>query len=239
MRNMCAIMQRELLSLFCSPIGYIVIAGFLLITGGSVLWTGTFAPGKPASLYGVFALTPWVLTVIVPAIAMRTISDEYRSGTIETLMTAPLSDAQMVLGKYLASLVFYVIMLAPTLVYMVLLEVYGDPDWGQAASAYLGLVLIGVSFTAFGVFASSLTSNQVVAWILGWVPLLLLACVTYFLVDMVRDWMRAVFQQINVIGRFDDFSRGLVKVDGVVFFLASAALFLFLTVKVVESRRWR
>lgn len=239
MRNINAILQRELLSLFCSPVAYIVIAGFLLITGVSVLWTGAFAPGKPATLRDIFFWTPWILTVIVPAICMRTISEEYRSGTMEKLMTAPLSDAQMVLGKYLASLVFFLVMLAPTLVYLVLMEAYGSPDWGASLSSYLGLVLIGVAFCAFGVFASSLTSSQVVAWIIGWLPLLLFACLAYVVVQQVEGVWRAAFQQVNVIGKFDDFSRGVIYSDHVVFFLAIAVLFLFLTVKVVESRRWR
>ncbi len=239
MRNTMAIMQRELLALFCSPIGYIVIAGFLLINGVIVLWTGVFSPGKAATLRDVFFWMPWVLTVIVPAISMRMISEEYRSGTIESLMTAPLSDFQMVLGKYLAGVIFFAIMLGATLVYLVLMAAYGNPDLGAAFALYLGLFLIGLAFTAYGVFASSLTSNQVVAWILGWVPLLLFACVSYFVVGQVEGWLRALFQQVNVIGRFEAFSRGLVRIDGVVFFIATAALFVFLTVKVVESRRWR
>ncbi|MBK9129295.1 MAG: ABC transporter permease subunit [Phycisphaerales bacterium] len=239
MRNVLAIMQRELLSLFCSPVAYIVIAGYLLITGVSVLWSGAFAPGKPASLVEVFFWAPWFLTVIVPAICMRTISEEYRAGTMEKLMTAPLSDSQMVLGKYLASLVFFVVMLAPTLVYLFLMQAYGSPDWGQSLASYLGLLLVGVAFTAFGVFASSLTSNQVVAWILGWVPLLLFAVLARFAANQVEGIWRAVFQQINVVGRYETFSKGLITTDGVVFFLAVAMLFIFLTVKVVESRRWR
>lgn len=239
MRNIRAIAQRELLSLFCSPIAYIVIAGFLLITGVSVLWSHSFSPGKPATLRNVFLWTPWVLTMIVPAITMRTLSEEYRSGTVETLMTAPLSDLQMVLGKYFASLIFFVVMLIPTLLYPILMELYGDPDWGASLATYVGLLLVGISFTAFGLFTSSLTSNQVVAWFLGAVPLLLFACVAYFVVMWVTGWQRAVFQQINVIGRFDEFSRGLITSDGLVFFLATAVLFLFLSVKVVESRRWR
>lgn len=239
MRNVNAIMQRELMSLFCSPIGYIVIAGFLLIMGVLVIWTGSFAPGQPASLREVFFWLPWVLTVIVPAISMRMISEEYRSGTIEKLMTSPVSDFDMVLGKYLAAFVFFVIMLLPTMMYLVLMEAYGNPDWGAALSAYLGLLLIGMAFTAFGIFASSLTSNQVVAWIMGWVPLLLFACIAYFVVQQVEGWQRAVLQQVNVINRFDEFSRGLVKLDSVVFFLAVAAVFVFVSVKVVESRRWR
>lgn len=239
MRNVMAITQRELLSLFCSPIGYIVIAGFLLITGVSVVWSGSFEPGKPATLRAVFTWTPWVLTMIVPAIAMRTISEEYRTGTIESLMTAPLSDTQMVLGKYLASLVFYVVMLAPTLAYPLLMRAYGSVDWGASVATYLGMLLIGMTFTAFAVFASSLTSNQVVAWFLGAVPLLLLAVFAFYVVRDVEGYLRLICQQVNVIGRFDEFSRGIVTTGGVVYFLVTAAFFIFLTVKVVETRRWR
>lgn len=239
MRNVTAIMQRELLSLFCSPIGYIVIAGFWLITGVLVWATGAFGPGRPATLRDVFMWTPFVLTIIIPAISMRTISEEYRNGTIETLMTAPVSDAQMVLGKYLASLVFYVIMIAGTLIYLILMEIFGDPDWGASLTAYLGLLLLGVSFTAFGVFASSLSRNQIVAWILGAVPLMLVAWFAFFVVGRVEGWLREVLQRVNVMGRFGQFTRGQIETDAIVFFLGTAALLLFLTIKVVESRRWR
>jgi len=237
MRNCLAIMQRELLSLFCSPIAYIVIAGFLVLMGFFLL--ASFVPGGPAVLRDAFFWTPLVLTMIVPAICMRAISEEYRSGTIETLMTAPLSDLQLVLGKYLAVVTFFVVMLAPTLIYVVLMAAYGNPDYGATLAMYVGLLLIGMAFCAFSLLASSLTSNQVVAWMLGWIPLLLLACCAYYVVSKVEGWLRVVFQQINVIGRFDEFSRGLITTDGVVFFLGTTVLFLFLTVKVVESRRWR
>lgn len=239
MQKVCAIMLRELLSLFCSPIGYIVIAGFWLVTGVIVWATGTFGPGKPASLRDVFLWTPFVLTIIIPAISMRTVAEEYRSGTIESLMTAPVTDAQMVIGKYLASLVFYAIMMAGTLIYLVLMGIFGNPDWGASLAAYLGMFLLGVSFTAFGVLASSLTRNQIVAWILGAVPLMLFAWFAYFVVNRVEGWKRQVLQEINVMGRFEQFTRGTIDTGAVVFFLASAALFLFLAVKVVESRRWR
>ena len=239
MKNITAIMQRELLSLFCSPIAYIVIAGFWLVTGVIVLRIGVFRPGGPATLRDVFLWTPFVLTFIIPALSMRTISEEYRSGTIESLMTAPISEVQMVLGKYLASLVCYVIMIAGTLVYLVLMMIFGDPDWSASLAAYLGLLLLGATFTAFGTLTSSLTRNQIVAWILGAIPLLLFACLGFFMVDLVEGVWREVFQQINVMGRFGQFTRGQVELDAVVFFLATAGLFLFLTVKVVESRRWR
>lgn len=239
MRNSVAIMQRELLSLFCSPIAYIVIAGFLLMTGVLVLVTGSFAPGKPATLRSVFFWTPFVLAIILPAISMRAIADEYRTGTIETLMTAPVSDAQLVLGKYFASLIFYLIMLAATFIYVLLLYFYGAQDWGASFSAYLGLILVGMTFTAYGVFASALTKNQVVAWILGAVPLLLFAWFAYFLIPQVEGRLRDVFQQVNVMSRFETFSRGLVTLQNVMFFLATTAFWLFLAIKIVESRRWR
>jgi ABC-2 type transport system permease protein len=239
MKNICAIMQRELLSLFCSPIAYIVIGGFWLVTGVLVWATGVFAPGKPATLRDVFFWTPFLLSIIIPAISMRTLSEEYRTGTIESLMTAPVSDTQMVFGKYLASLIFYLIMIAGTFVYLVVMAIFGKPDWPASLTAYLGLILVGVSFTAFGMLASSLSRNQIVAWMLGAIPLLLFAWFAFFIVGHAEGWQRELLQQINVMGRFGQFTRGEIDTSAVAYFLATAALFLFLTVKVVESRRWR
>ena len=239
MRNTLAIMQRELLSLFCSPIAYIVLAGFLLITGVLVWVTESFEPGKPATLRQIFTYTPFVLTVIIPALSMRAISEEYRTGTIETLTTAPVSEVQFVIGKYLAVLGFYLLMVAGTVIYLVMMQMFGNPDWGASMSAYIGLVLLGMLFASVGLFASSLTNNQIVAWIVGAVPLLLLTALSYWLVTNTEGWARTISQQVNFMGRFEQFARGSVGVDGVVFFLGSTAFFLFLAIKVVESRRWR
>lgn len=239
MRNMTAILQRELLALFCSPIAYIVLFGFLLITGILVWVTDSFAPGKPATLRQIFTYTPFVLTVIIPALSMRTISEEYRTGTIETLTTAPITEGQFVLGKYFAVVAFYLLMLGGTLAYLVLMQQFGNPDWGASLSAYLGLLLLGGLFAAYGVFASSLTKNQIVAWIIGAIPLLLLSTLAYWLVEKSEGWGRALAQQVNFMGRFDEFARGSVSLDGLLFFIGTAAFFVFLAVKVVESKRWR
>jgi len=239
MRNTAAIMQRELLSLFFSPIGYVVIAGFLLLTGVIALVTDSFGPGKPATLRRIFDFTPYVLTIIIPAISMRTISEEYRSGTIESLTTAPVSDTQFVIGKYLAAFIFYAIMLSGTLVYLILMIKFGNPDIGASLAAYFGLLLVGVSFTAFGVFTSSLTKNQIVAWMLGMVPLMLFVWFAAFIIGAVEGKLRLAFQHVNIMRHLDLFNRGLITAESVVFFLATAVLFLFFTVKVVESRRWR
>ncbi|MEW6251950.1 MAG: ABC transporter permease [Planctomycetota bacterium] len=240
MRNTVAIMQRELLSLFCSPIAYIVIAGFWLVTAGMAVWNAeAFGPGKPATLRDIFMWTPFVLTIVIPAMAMRTIAEEVRSGTFETLMTAPVSDAQVVLGKYFATVAFYLVMIAGTLVLPLVMALFGNPDWGEMLAVYVGLVLVGVAFTAFSLFASSLTRDQAVAWILGAIPLMLLVLSAYSLVKHLEGWAREVVQEINIMGRFAQFARGQVETDAVVLFLAVSGLFLFLTVKIVESRRWR
>lgn len=239
MRNVTAIMQRELLSLFCSPIGYIVIAGFLLITGLLVWVTGSFEPGRPASLREILRFIPFVLTVIIPAITMRAISEEYRTGTIEGIATAPVSDAQFVLGKFLAVFSFYLIMVALTLAYLVMMLIFGNPDIGASLSTYIGLILVGLLFTTYGLFASSLTNNQIVAWVLGAVPLLLLSALAYWIVSQASGWVRTAADQINFMGKFEQFARGAVSTEGLVFFIGTAAFLLFLTVKVVESRRWR
>jgi ABC-2 type transport system permease protein len=242
MRNTVAIMQRELLSLFCSPIAYIVIAGFWLVTAGMAIWNvEAFGPGKPATLRDIFAWTPFVLTIVIPAMAMRSISEEYRSGTFETLMTAPVSDAQVVVGKYIATFLFYLIMLAGTFVFPLVMALYGNPDWGEMLALYVGLLLVGAAFTAFSMFASSLTRDQAVAWILGAIPLMLAVLSGYNLARHLDGWprLREFVQEVNVMGRFSEFARGQVATDAIVLFVVSAALFLFLTVKIVESRRWR
>lgn len=239
MRNTVAIMQRELMSLFYSPIAYVVIAFFLVLMGVITLVTGNFAPGQPATLRNFFGFAPYLLAIIVPAITMRLISEEYRSGTIETLMTAPISDAEMVIGKYLASLVFYTIMLAGTGIYLVVMMMYGNPDLGASVASYLGLLLVGAAFLGVGLLTSSLSRNQIVAWMLGTVPLMLLVWFAQAMVARTDGWMRDVLQRINIDRHLDQFNRGLVTVEGAVFFLAIAGLFVFLSVKVVESKRWR
>jgi ABC-2 type transport system permease protein len=237
MRYVSAVMSRELLALFCSPVAYIVIAGFLLITG--IVTVDAFGPGKPATLRSVFLLAPYILAIVAPAITMRMISEEYGNGTIEALMTTPISDAQMVLGKFFAALVFYLTIVASTLAYLVLMMLYGTPDLGAALAAYLGLVLVGAAFLAIGLFTSSLTQNQIVAWMLAAVPLILFVWFASFLSTQLEGFWRELVRTVDVRLILDQFNRGLVATDAVVLFLGVTAYFLFLAVKVVESRRWR
>lgn len=239
MRNTVAIMQRELSSLFYSPIAYIVIALFLILMGGITVYTGNIAPGQPATLANFFQFAPYLLAIIVPAITMRLISEEYRSGTIESLMTAPIAESQLVLGKYLAVFIFYVIMLAGTGIYLLFMSMYGNPDLGASFAAYIGLVLAGAAFLAFGLLASSLTTNQIIAWMIGAVPLVLIVWFAQAMVMKTDGWLREVIQRVNIQRHLEQFNRGLVTFEGTAFFLAVAAMFLFISVKVIESKRWR
>jgi ABC-2 type transport system permease protein len=154
-------------------------------------------------------------------------------------MTAPLSDAQMVIGKYLASVAFYALMVVTTLVYLLLLAVYGSPDVGASLAAYIGLLLVGAAFLAFGLFASSLTRYQIVAWIIGAIALEIITLGAWVGATHTEGVARTILQQINILRHLDQFNRGLLTSESVVFFVAISALFVFLSIKVVESKRWR
>jgi ABC-2 type transport system permease protein len=170
---------------------------------------------------------------------MRAVSEEYRSGAIESLMTTPLSETELVLGKYFASFIFYAIMVVATLPYLGLMAAFGAPDLGASLTAYVGLLLLGAAFVAVGVFASSLTPNQIVAWVLAAVPLLVFVWFSQIIAARAEGVWRDVFRTLNIFQHMDRYGRGLIDLESVVFFLAVAAYFVFLSVKVVESRRWR
>ena len=167
MRNTLAIAQRELSSFFFSPIAYVVIALFALLTG--VFFVAfVFHTDQAAELRFLFSrVVVFVLIPIAPAVSMRLLSEELRSGTIETLMTAPISDLHVVLGKWLGALGFFAVLLSPTLAYVVVLEVWSNPDYGPILSGYIGLLLVGGLYLAIGAFASVLTRNQIIAFVLS------------------------------------------------------------------------
>src|SRR5580700_7081323 len=155
------IARRELGSYFYSPIAYVVMTLFLLICG--FFFFRDFQPGQPAGMWTIFNHMIWLLIVAVPVLCMGLLAQEWSTGTIETLMTAPISETDVVLGKFLGALAFFGVLLAPTLLYVVILRVYSDVDLGPIFSGYLGIVLVGAMFISVGLFCSSLTRSQVVA----------------------------------------------------------------------------
>lgn len=238
MSNVWTIARRELASYFFSPIAYVVLCLFALLAGIFFLFTG-FTPGEPAEMRRIFLALVWILVPTVPAISMRLLAEEQRSGTIETLLTSPVSDLQVIVGKWLGALGFFVVLLLPTLVFVILLEVWGDPDYGPIVSGYLGLLFVGGLYLAIGTFASGLTRNQIIAFLVAVFTILLFTVVTFFLPRVVPPFLAAAMFYLNVNEQYGDFSRGLVDISNLVFFLSGIVLFLTLAVKALESRRWR
>ena len=233
-----ALTQRELAANFLSPVAYVVAALFL-ITSGYLFMSNTLIEGGEASMRFMLESMAGLLILAIPMLTMRVLSDEFATGTIETLMTAPITDVEVVIGKFLGVLIFYLALLATTVAHVVLLFNYGADEVGVVMYGYLGMVLLGGMYVAVGLFASSLTRYQLVAALIG---MALLALFTV-LVDALASWQggqwRVVLSYINVFHHFKDFSRGILDTKSVVFFLSNTVFFLFLAVKVMESRRWR
>ncbi len=238
MRNVAALTQRELAASFLSPVAYIVAAVFLVATG-YLFMTHTLVEGEEASVRPLLDGMAWLLVFALPLLTMRVLADEYASGTIEALMTAPVTDVEVVVGKFLGVLVFYVGLLAATAVYVIVMAAYGALDRSVALYGYLGMVLLGAMYVAVGVFASSLTRHQLIAAIIG------MGLLSFFtlVVDAFAGWQggtwRVVLGYVNILRHFGDFSKGIVDTKSIIFFLSGTAFFLFLATKVLESRRWR
>lgn len=239
--------RRELAGYFFSPLAYVVGAVFLVFCG-SVFFFGLrplaaidaiFKPGSPSSLRSLFEVMAWAMTAVAPLLTMRLISEEFNTGTIETLMTAPVTDTEVILGKFLGVMVFYLAMLATTVAYLVLLLIYGGPDTGVAVSGYIGMVLLGAAFLSVGVFASTLTRLQVVAGIVAIAILAGSVAIAYLLTIFGPEGVNYVASRLNAMTYFKDFARGVFDTRGAVFFISVTCLFLFLSVKSLESRRWR
>ena len=243
---MLAIFQKEISAFFSSLIGYIVVGVFLLITG---LFMFVFPDTSLlefgyASLGPFFTLVPNVLTFIIPAVCMRAFAEERQTGAIELLVTRPLRDVEIVLGKFFACLLLVVIALAPTLLYYYTVYQLGAPvgniDAGGTFGSYLGLLFLSMAFVAIGLFASSLTSNQIVSFLLA----LALSFFFYFGFDLFStlpglDGRLGLFvQSLGMQDHFRSLGRGLIDSRDVVYFLSLTGFFVLLTVLSLERRRW-
>lgn len=232
------IAARELASFYRTPIGWVITALYLALSGAWVSIT-TFLPAEPASLRVFFAVSQWLLLAVAPAISMRLFSDEFRSGTIEPLVTAPLSDWHVVLGKYAGALLFLLALLAPTLVYVALLELVADPDPGPIVAGYLGLFLVGMIYIAVGMLFSSLTENQVVAFLGTLFFFLLLWFASSRGAQLAPEPLGDALRELSIYARLSDFAKGVIDTEHVVFFVVVSLWFAVLTVVRLEIRRWR
>ncbi|MBF6613451.1 MAG: ABC transporter permease subunit [Chloroflexi bacterium] len=237
MRNLLNIAAKEMRSYFVSPVAYLIVA-FWLIASGFFFWLSVSITAQ-ASMTDVFGVIPVFLLLISPALTMRLLAEESRTGTLELLLTAPVRDWAVVLGKFLGALGLYATMIALTLVYPLIFVVFGgNPDWGPIWSGYLGLVLLGMTFLAIGIFASALTSNQMVSAVIAFVILLL-----FYIIGQIGGNVNAgagaFLSQLSLLTRFDSFTRGVIDLKDVIFYLTFTTVVLFITVQIVETRRYR
>jgi len=179
-----------------------------------------------------------ILLFTLPLITMRTYAEEKRSGTIELLLTSPLTDVQIVIGKFLGTLVLYGAMLAITLVHMGLLFAFGNPEWRPIAAGYLGLLLMGACFLSLGLFISSLTRNQIVAGMVTF-AVFLLFWVLNWIAPFTGPTMQIVLNYLSITEHLNDFARGVIDTSHLVYYVSFIAFSLFLTVRSVDSERWR
>jgi ABC-2 type transport system permease protein len=256
MSNILAIAGKELKSYFASPIAYIVIGVFALLYGffftvmlsffvRESMQMGQFGMGGPQAMnLNQMLIRPLLQDVAIivlfmmPAITMRTYAEEKRSGTIELLLTSPLTDFQIIMGKFLGALAFYGVMLAVSMIHIAILFFYGRPELKVVLSAYLGLLLLGASFISLGLLISSLTKNQIVAAIVTFGVFLFLWVINW-IASFSGPTMDTLANYLSIIQQYDDFGKGVLDTSHIIYYLSFITFGLFLTAKAVDSERWR
>lgn len=236
MRGVWSLWKKEMRVYFLSPLAYVFLAAFLFLSG-LFFYLGVTLTGEASLrvLLGNLAVTQ---IFVLPMLTMRHFAEERRQGTLELLMTAPLPLGSLVVGKWLASLALCLLMFAGTAVFPAILAYYGDPDWGVMATSYLGLTGVAMAFCAGGLFASTLTDDAVAAGLIGIVLLLPFWLVGRAEALLPESWADAV-RPAGVLAHLDSFNRGVLDTADVFYFLALTFVFLFLTWRSLESRRWR
>jgi ABC-2 type transport system permease protein len=236
MRSVLAIWKKEMRVYFVSPVAYVFLAVFLFVSG--LFFTLGVSLTGEASLRVLGGNLAIAQLFILPMLTMGHFAEERRQGTLEMLLTSPLSPAAVVTGKWLASLSLVALMFLGTGVFPLVLAYYGDPDWGVMATSYLGLLAVASAFCAAGLFASSLLDDQVAAGLLGIVILLPAWLVGRADAVMPEEWA-AKIQAFGVLPHLESFHRGVLDTADLYYFAAFTIVFLFLTWRSVESRRWR
>lgn len=230
------IFKREFKGYFRSPIAYIFISAFLIISGW--FFFQTFFVLDYASMRNYFDILPWLFLIFVPMVSMRMWAEERKSGTMEVLMTLPVRDYAAVLGKYLAGVAFLAVTLALTLPIPLTAILLGDPDMGVILAGYVGGLLMGAAYLAMGIFASSLTGSQIVAAIIGWVLCFILFFIGNDLVMFSAPRVLVpVCEYLGLGNHFESIGRGVLDLRDLVYYLSVIVFFLFLNVRVLETRK--
>jgi ABC-2 type transport system permease protein len=241
MRNILTIAERELSAYFATPVATVFIVIFLILQGTLTFNLGNFFDRGQADLNPFFSFLPWVFLLLVPAITMRLWAEERRLGTIELLLTLPITQTQAVVGKFLAAWLFCAIALCLTFPIVLTVRYLGDPDPGVIVSGYIGALLTAGAFLSIGSATSALTRNQVIAFVLGVAICFVFAAASY---PLVTDFlnrntpvMADIARRLAVIDRYQDFTRGLISLPDLVFFATFIGFWLFVTTVLVEQRK--
>jgi ABC-2 type transport system permease protein len=241
MRNIITIADRELAAYFATPVATVFIVIFLVLQGTLTFNLGAFFDRNQADLNPFFTFIPWVFLLLIPAITMRLWAEERRLGTIELLLTLPITQGQAVLGKFLAAWLFCGIALMLTFPFVITVNILGEPDNGVIASGYVGSMLIAGAFLAVGSAMSAATRNQVIAFVLGVMVCFIFAAASYPLVTdfLSRNTplMADIARRFAIVDRYQDFTRGIVSLRDVIFFATFIGFWLFLTTVLVDQRK--
>ena len=253
MGNILTMAQKELRAYFVSPIAYVLLVFFALLFGyfyaSSIdfvvqMSMGQFGMGGPQIVnINEFMIRPLlgntavILLFLLPMLTMRSYAEEKRSGTMELLLTSPLTDLQIIMGKFLGAMALYALMLSLTLIHIGVLFWYGEPEWGPVLSGYLGLLLMGGSFISIGLAISSMTKNQIVAGVSTFAVLLLFWIINW-MGDASGTTTQSVLAYLSILEHFDDFSKGVIDTTHLTYYVSFIALGLFLTAKSMDVARW-
>lgn len=235
MKNSLAIARKEFKSYLTSPMAYVVTGIFLVLTG--VFFAISSSTYLETSISGFLNSGSIILLLLVAVLTMRLIAEERKLGTIELLLTAPVRDSEIILGKFLGSLGILTVMLALTFYYPLLLMIFGDPDMGAIGTGYLGIFLLGTACLAVGLFASSLTSNQIVSAVVAGGILFALWFIG-IAAGYLPEALGKVINYFSLSYYFPDFARGMIDTRGIIYYLSITGLFLFLSIRSLENSRW-
>lgn len=233
---MGAIFRREVLSYFTSPIGYIFLAAFY--ASSAVIFSLNSLEQGTTQLDTLFAQLMIILIVLIPVLTMRTMSEEKKNKTDQCLLTSPVSLFGIVAGKFLAAFLIYVLGVAITIVYAIVVSAYSTPDWNVISGNVVGLVLLGAAFIAVGIFCSSFTENQVVSAVVSFIVMVVLYLFSTIGNLIPVEFIANIFSKLSFWERYYGFTYGLFDMSNVLFFISAVVVFLFLTVRVLEKRRW-
>jgi ABC-2 type transport system permease protein len=243
MGSVVTLIRRELGVYFISPMAYIVMTAFLVATGYFFMLTINYFSIRriPPTFDHTVNNMLFLIVFMTPLITMRLISEEKNRGTIETLMTLPVTELQVVLSKYLAAIIFYIAILIPSTLYAVIIACYSTTDFGIIIGSYLGLLLLGATLISIGIFISSLCANQISAGVITLIISILLIVIGVWAAN-IREQdsiLKHVLSYIDLTAHTYPLTRGLVDTRDIIFMFSVIIFFLFLTIRAVESRRWR